>query len=226
MNVKQITAALVAVGSVAGSALAQQAAPELVHARGDFVKQGTVEYGFDGSYSASEFKNNNGAQQPGAPFDPPTVRKSGTDNALTILTTAGEINYFVMDKVSVGVTANFDYLFGNQKGGPQFDSVLMYAEPTVRYHFRLNTKAPVYPYVGAGLGGGMGWFNNQVGPDPSPHHANQTTMVTYSGQVGIKIPLDENVYFDTCLKYTDYHMATAWTVDQNWQILFGFKIKL
>jgi len=53
------------------------------------------------------------------------------------------------------------------------------------------------------------------------------TMWTYGGQVGFKVPINDNVYFDTQLKYSWFQLPSSCAMDISaTQLLLGLKIKL
>ena len=207
MNVKQTVAALAAIGCVAGAAMAQQQAA----AKEVYLKAGTMEVGLNGGYTMFEDKTGGGG---------------GVDTDLSQLLVTGEFNYFVIDNLSVGLDANGSWMNFEIKGGSEVDTVMLYGEPVVRYHIPVMDGRMI-PYVGASVGEGYAWANLRAGTSGGYHAAKDDTFWTYSGQVGFKVPLNQNVLFDTCLKYTDYQLPSSWNTElHSTAILFGLKMKL
>ena len=220
MNAKQIVAAAAAVCCVAGTAMAQAAAPAAPIAtakpvatkEGAYLKAGTIEYGLNGGYSLFH-----------------TDRAAG-ENQVSILTAMGELNYFVIDNLSVGLNGDFTWLRGeggdkSMVGGGVANAKLAYGELVARYHFPV-CRDRLIPYVGASVGAGEAWVNVRAD--------GTGTLLTYDGamtdwglQGGFKVPLNENVMFDMCLKYSQIQLPGGLHTDLSaTQILFGFKLKM
>ena len=217
MNTKQIVAAAAAVCCVTGTVMAQVAAPKatakpVADSSSAYLKAGTVEYGLNGGYSLFH-----------------TDRAAG-ENQVSILTAMGEVNYFVIDNLSVGLNGDFTWLRGEGSsgsivGGGVANAKLAYAELVARYHFPV-CRDRLIPYVGASVGAGEAWVNVRAD--------GAGTTTTYDGamtdwglQGGFKVPLNENVMFDMCLKYSQIQLPGGLHTDLSaTQILFGFKLKM
>jgi outer membrane protein W len=210
MNVTRIVAAVVAVGFVAGSAIAQTAAaaapaaPKAEAKDAAFLSQGTWLFGFNAGYSSVDL---DGAASADA----------------TLLQVAGEVNYFVIDNLSVGLSANMDWLRIDSQVAGTGNATLMYGELVGRYYFPL-CKNRIIPYVGASAGAGYGWFSIKN----AMVHADQDNTVTdWGAQAGFLVPLNESVMLDTCFKYNQYKLPNSWATDMDaMKVLLGLKIKM
>lgn len=215
MNAKLIVAAAAAACCVTGTAMAQAVAPKAaakpVAAPCDvYLKAGTIEYGLNGGYSLFH-----------------TDRGIG-ENQVSILSVNGAVDYFVIDNLSVGLNGDVTWLRG--EGSPSSlpgvaNAKLAYGELVARYHFPV-CRDKLIPYVGASVGAGEAWVNVRAD--------GAGTLLTYDGtmtdwglQGGFKVPLNENVMFDMCLKYTQIQLPGGLHTDLSaTQILFGFKLKM
>jgi len=215
MNVTRIVAALVAVGFVAGSAMAQTkaAAAPAAGTEGGFLKQGTIEYGGSFGYSSVNVDQ----------------RTTSVGGNLSVLKAVAEADYFVIDNLSVGLAGNVDWVRGDLGGVPLVgggiaNATLMYGELVGRYHFPLCNDR-IIPYVGATLGAGYGMATINL-PGGAKIEADDT-LTSYGVQAGFLVPLNANVSLDTCVKYTSYQLPRAWHTDlDSTQVLMGFKMKL
>lgn len=215
MNAKLIVAAAAAACCVTGTVMAQAVAPKAaakpVAAPSDvYLKAGTIEYGLNGGYSLFH-----------------TDRGIG-ENQVSILSVNGELSYFVIDNLSVGLNADVTWLRG--EGSPSslpgvVNAKLAYGELVARYHFPICCDKLI-PYVGASVGAGQAWLNVRAD--------GAGTLMTYDGtmtdwglQGGFKVPLNENVMFDMCMKYSQIQLPGGLHTDLSaTQILFGFKLKM
>jgi hypothetical protein len=210
MKVMQTVAAIAAIGCVVGSALAQQQVAD----KNCYTKAGTMMYGLNGGFSMYDAKQ----------------KDVDTKVDLNVLKVAGEVDYFVIDNLSLGLAANLDYLYGNIKqplpiiGSTKVkvDTLLTYGELVARYYVPVSER--LIPYIGAEIGGGYAWGQVKVLGTKEDSHK---FMWDWGGQLGFIVPLNERVFFDTCLKYTVYELPDSWNTDLNClQILFGLKIKM
>jgi len=210
MNVTRIVAALVAVGFVAGSAMAQTkaaAAPVAGTAEGAFLKNGTIVYGGNLGYSVY------------------SVEAGGMGGQASLLKVNGTVDYFVMDNLSVGLSGNIDWLRGKLNDVGVANATLTYGELVGRYYFPVCNDRLI-PYVGASLGAGYGIVS--INPDlPIDTISQGNSITTWGLQTGFLVPLNDTVLLDTCIKYTDYQMPDSWGVSMDGlQISMGLKIKL
>lgn len=204
MNVTRIVATLVAIGFVAGSAMAQTKAAAT--ADGTFLKQGTIEYGASLGYSCYG------------------VDAMGQAGQISLLKAVGEMDYFVIDNLSVGFAGNVDWLRGKMNNVGVANGTLTYGELVGRYYVPVCNDR-LLPYVGASVGAGYGIVS--INPAGAGKTSEGDSLTTWGLQMGFLVPLNENVMFDTCVKYTDYQLPDAWDVNmEGLQILMGFKLKL
>jgi outer membrane protein W len=209
MNVTRIVAAFVAVGVVAGSAMAQTAAAPKAEAvkEGGFLQAGTIEYG--GSFGYSSY----------------SVESMGERGQISLLKGAAEVDYFVIDNLSVGLVGNVDWLRGKMNNAGVANATLVYGELVGRYHFPVCNDRLI-PYVGASVGAGYGIAS--VNPAGSTDTLSEgDSMTTWGLQTGFLVPLNANVSLDTCIKYTAYQLPDDWQTNLDGiQIIMGFKMKL
>ena len=223
MNVTRILTAVVAAGLVAGTAMAQtaKAAPVATKAAAQddvLLKQGTILYGGNIGWTMSDI-NYNGYKM--------------KENSLVI---APEINYFVMDNLSIGLIGSIKwqrqrgYCYGETDNGTE-----LIGELVGRYYIPLCNNR-IIPYVGATLGGGYGmyswrWYGGE-GDSDSGH--NDAYLTTWGAQTGFLVPLTESVMLNTSIEYKRTHRQGDWytltydsaSKDQNDVILgMGFLIK-
>jgi outer membrane protein W len=199
-------AALVALGVMAGSVMAQTAAPKTAAdpttTEGGFLKEGTILYGGNLAFNNVNADSGN----------------SRTD--LSMFGVNAEANYFLMDNVSVGLAANMLWaeISNNQVG--KAEATLGYGELVGRYHFPVCNDRLI-PYVGAALGAGMAYGKVDGGADL------QDTVTSWGLQAGFLVPLNDNVALDTCLKHTRYELDDSYQMNLNsTMVLMGFKMKL
>jgi outer membrane protein W len=228
MKVTQLLAAIVAVGTVAGVAMAQQTTAK---AGGDsgYLKEGTWEVGFNGGGSLWHARDRSSGYNGGRTMDS------------TILNAAGQVAYFIIDNLAIGAALNVNYFItkngsvdwdvvppppggAGAEGGDLRENLLaLSVEGVIRYH--VPVCANIIPYVGVQGGPGYIWATRR-----SPVIGKATdddTMWTYGGQVGFKVPINDNVYFDTQLKYSWFQLPSSRAMDISaTQLLLGLKIKL
>ena len=216
MNVTRIAAALVAVGLVAGSTMAQTAAPAAAPAAAPkaeaakndaYLKKGSIVYGGSVAYSSVNVDQ----------------RTTSTSGNVSLLGGVAEVNYFVIDNLSVGLAGNLDWLRGDLNGAGVANATLVYGDLVARYHFPLcNDK--IIPYVGASVGAGYGMYSGT--PDVGEKAYGDGTMTDWGVQGGFLVPLNANVMLDTCLKYTKFQLPGGWhtSLDAT-QVMLGFKMK-
>jgi opacity protein-like surface antigen len=121
-------------------------------------------------------------------------------------------SYFVIDNLSVGMGLVWLYL-------PKVEGISAYAigpEANIRYHFPVNKS--FIPYLGIHAA----YYYAHADIDDS---SGNEDMVSYGAHVGFKVPVNENVFFDTQLKYTDYNMPWDEIDLSTIQVLLGLNIK-
>jgi opacity protein-like surface antigen len=124
----------------------------------------------------------------------------------------GAVSYFPINNFSIGVNTMWFYL-------PEIEDISAYAiglEGNARYHFQMNQH--FIPYIGAHVGGFF--VNAEVEGESESEDAN-----SYGFHAGFKIPINDNVYFDTQLKWTDYKLPLDETDLKTTQVLLGLGIK-
>ncbi len=122
------------------------------------------------------------------------------------------LSYFIIDNLSVGINTVWFYL-------PEIHDIEAYAlgfEGNVRYHFQVNKH--FVPYIGAHAA--YYYANADIG-----NNSESEDMTAYGLHGGFKVPINENVYFDTQLKWTDYDMPWDEIDLSSVQVLLGLKIK-
>jgi len=212
MNVTRVLTALVAAGFVAGTTMAQTAAaPATTKAAAQddaLLSQGTILYGGSFGWSMNQWSGY-GDKEKSSSFD-----------------LAPEVDYFVIDNLSVGLIADLNwqrrkwaYETGNE--------TQLLGELVARYYFPLCNNR-ILPYVGATLGGGYGmwsWKWNGGGEE----HGNDY-LTTYGGQVGFLVPLNANVMLNTCVSYKRYDEPSDYFGENKdrgeTMLAMGFLIKL
>ena len=213
MNVTRILTAFVAAGFVAGSAMAQTAAaPATTKAAAQdeaLLSQGTILYGGNFSWSMNQWSGW-GDKEKSSSFD-----------------LAPEINYFVIDNLSIGLIAELNWQ--RQKWSDETENgTEMIGELVGRYYVPLCNNR-IIPYVGATLGGGYGMYSDKYYNENG--HAD-SYLTTYGGQIGFLVPLNANVMLNTCVSYkrTERQGGTEWFAENKDQgetmLAMGFLIKL
>ncbi|MFZ4394961.1 MAG: hypothetical protein ACOYOU_04965 [Kiritimatiellia bacterium] len=211
MNVTRIVATLAAVGFVAGSAMAQTKAAAAAPATdGAFLSQGTVLFG--GSFGWNIANDNS---------------ECHGKMKHTSISLAPEINYFIIDNLSVGLIGSVNWERERGWGSVQSQTTDLIGELVGRYYMPLCNNR-IIPYVGATLGGGYSMYSSG---DDSRH--SDATLATYGGQGGFLVPLTESVMLDTCVSYKRYNRQGSPEVYHNiprdtatTMISMGFKVKL
>ena len=89
-------------------------------------------------------------------------------------------------------------------------------EWNARYHFRIGKH--FYPYAGVHAGYAWGKITGEGGE--SDH------LTTLGAHLGVDIPINERVFFDVQLKYTDYGIPVDGLKLDTLRVLLGLKIKL
>jgi outer membrane protein W len=204
--------AIVAVGCVAGSAMAQtttkSAAAAPASATEDaFLKEGTILYGGSFGYSSVNVDQRSSSQ--------------GVSAGLFLL--QAEVNYFVIDNLSIGLSGNIDWLRGDLYGTGVGNATLLFGELVARYYFPVCGNR-LLPYVGVSAGAGYGMVSGRS--DGGGVVYGDDTATDTGVQAGVLIPLNANVALDTCLKYTSFQLPRSWHTDLNaTQVLMGFRMK-
>ena len=222
MNVTRIVAAFVAAGLVTGTAMAQTkaaapvaapaaapaaAAPAMVQGAGEaaFLQQGTIEYGGSVGYSAF------------------TAERAAA-GTVSLLKGVAELDYFVIDNLSIGLAGNLDWLRMDEYGTGVANATLTTGELVGRYHFPLCNNR-VIPYVGASAGAGYAMADERA--DSGATIYGDGTMTDWGVQAGFLVPLNANVSLDTCIKWERYNLPGGWHTDlESTELLMGFKMKL
>lgn len=262
MNVKQIATSLIALGCVAGVALAQETKPAPAtttgakfdpNEKGAYTKKGTMEYGLAAGFSV------NSAKQDAMPGLIPAVAVNSAEDSY-LLNASGEISYYIINNLSVGLDVAVDYshydatesqtiplLLGGKAtitSDASTDLWLPSANAVVRYNFPVSTR--IIPYVGVEGGGGWGWVDASASKKLTISGslvpgANGTTVLAtpgriapgndwfwdYGAQAGFKVPLNERVLLDTCVKYTKYELPSSWNTSlDSWAVLMGLKVRM
>ena len=123
-----------------------------------------------------------------------------------------EASYFIIDNFSIGVNTVWFYL-------PEIEDFEAYAlglEGNARYHFQVNQH--FVPYLG--VHAGYYYANAEYDGDSDSDSIN-----TYGVHAGFKVPINDNVFFDTQLKWTDYDLPWDDVDLSATQVLLGLKIK-
>jgi outer membrane protein W len=167
-----------------------------------FYEAGDVELGLLGSYSHLD------------------ASASGSHVSANLAYLDVDGAYFVTENISIGLGTELLYAPSIKAGDSEADVFAGLLAMNARYHYQVNSY--FIPYVGVHLGYGLA----SVGGDSD----RETTSITSGGaQLGFKVPVNDHVYFDTQLKYTDYSNIefgdTGIDLDST-QVLFGLKIKL
>ncbi len=219
MNVTRILTALVAGGFVAGTAMAQttaapvatKAAPAQDEA---FLSQGTILYG--GSVGWTMLSD---------------LRDGGDTGKQESFDLAPEIDYFVIDNLSLGLIADVSWQRWKDYGWRENGTTLI-GNLVGRYYVPLCNNR-IIPYVGATLGGGYGAFNGQgYGSDSE----DDAYLTSWGAQTGFLVPLSADVMLNTCVSYTRIQRQGNWNSEYNdtWKsrdeadvmLKMGFLIKL
>jgi outer membrane protein W len=148
------------------------------------------------------------------------VHASDSDDSATlnIVTIAADGSYFITPNLSLGLGTVFFYLPEMDYDGEDVSAFLGGLEANVRYHYQI--KNYLIPYVGAHVTYGLAWADFD-GDDSTED------FWTYGPQLGIKIPINDHVYFDAQAKYTVFELDWLDSVDlDTFQVLLGLKIKL
>ncbi|HEY9248752.1 MAG TPA: outer membrane beta-barrel protein [Rariglobus sp.] len=124
-------------------------------------------------------------------------------------------SYFLTDHISTG--ADTFWLYVPESGDVDGSALAVGLEWNVRYHF--NVSRYFYPYVGVHAGYAFG----RIEGDDDSESDHLTTLGAHAGFV---IPVNDNVFFDVQLKYTDYDIPVADFDLGTTQLLLGLKIKL
>jgi len=213
MKVTRILTALVAAGFVAGSAMAQTAAaPATTKAAAQdeaLLSQGTILYGGNFSWSMNQWSG------------------WGDKEKSSSLEVSPEVDYFVIDNLSIGLIADLNWQRWKDSYWTQ-NGTEMIGELVGRYYVPLCSNR-ILPYVGATLGGGYGMYSEKGGG--SQWHAD-SYLTTYGGQIGFLVPLNANVMLNTCVSYKRYERQgdVEWFSENKDQgetmLAMGFLIKL
>jgi outer membrane protein W len=219
MNVTRILTALVAAGFVAGTAMAQTAAAPVATKTAPaqdeaFLSQGTILYG--GSMGWTMLSD---------------LRDGGDTGKQESFDLAPEINYFVIDNLSLGLAADVNWQRTKYYGWRENDTTLI-GNLVGRYYVPLCNNR-IIPYVGATLGGGYGAFNGQGGGFDDH---NDAFLTSWGAQTGFLVPLSTDVMLNTCVSYTRIQRQGNWNSEYNdtWKsrdeadvmLKMGFLIKL
>lgn len=123
-----------------------------------------------------------------------------------------DTSYYVLDNFSIGVNTVWFYL-------PEVEGLKAYAlglEANARYHYQINQH--FVPYLG--VHSGYYYGNADIDDESESDHIN-----SYGIHAGFKVPINENVFFDTQIKWTDYDMPWDYIDLSAIQVLLGLKIK-
>ena len=140
------------------------------------------------------------------------VKVEDESEKINFLYLDGAVSYFLTNNFSIGVNTSWLYL-------PEVEDIEAYAiglEGNARYHFQMNRR--FIPYIGAHVGGFF--VNAEVEGKSESENAN-----SYGFHAGFKIPINDNVYFDTQLKWTDYKLPWDETDLKTTRVLLGLSIK-
>lgn len=164
--------------------------------QGQYFSKGDTELGFHGSYNSF---------------------RADVDNESTNINfyyaNLGA-SHFLTDNFSVGINSVWFYI-------PKIESFKAYAlglEGNAQYYFQKINKHFV-PYLGVHAGYLYG--HSDADGDSGSGHVN-----TYGVQAGFDVPINNNVFFDTQLKWTHYNLPWDDVDLSETQILLGLKIKL
>lgn len=122
-----------------------------------------------------------------------------------------EASYYLIDNWSIGISTAWFYL-------PEVNDFTGYAlglELNTRYHFQIHDR--FIPYLGAHAG-----YYYAYGDTDGESQDDEAT--TYGLHTGFKIPINENVFFDTQLKWTEYDLPWDYIEISTIQVLMGLKI--
>lgn len=123
-----------------------------------------------------------------------------------------EASYYLIDSLSIGVNTVWFYI-------PEieiFDAYALGLEGNARYHFQVNKH--FVPYLGVHAG----YYYISADVDGG---SESEDMNTYGVHTGFKVSINDNTFFDTQLKWTDYDMPFEDVDLSATQILLGLKIK-
>ena len=129
-----------------------------------------------------------------------------------------EVDYFVIDNLSIGLAGNVDWLRGGGNNPGLGDATLTYGELVGRYHVPLFDNR-ISPYVG--LSGGAGYVN------VDGKNYGDGSMTSYGAQAGILVPLSDDIAIEGSYKYVRYQLPGGWHTDlDSSQVLLGFRLNL
>jgi outer membrane protein W len=120
--------------------------------------------------------------------------------------------YFLIDNFSFGANLVWLYLPEVQ----DFSASALGLEGNVQYHFQVNSK--FIPYLGLHAA----YYAASADYDG---YSESDSMNSYGVHGGFKIPINNNIYFDTQIKWTEYNMPWDEVDLSAIQILLGLKIK-
>ena len=128
-------------------------------------------------------------------------------------------SYFLTDHISSGAET-FGIIVPDV--GSENISVFAYGlEWNARYHFKLGKY--FYPYVGVNAGYALA----RVSEDDDGGRSSSTEhLSTLGAHIGVDIPINDHVFFDVQLKYTDYDIPLDGLKLDTLRVLLGLKIKL
>lgn len=137
----------------------------------------------------------------------------GSGETFDLYYASGGADYFLTNSLSSGVNSILIYV--PDVAGIEVTAVGL--EWNARYHLQFGKYW--LPYAGVSAGYAWGQIKG-FGGSTSDH------LTTLGGSVGTIIPINDNVYFDIQLKYTDFDLPVSGVNLDTTQILLGLKIKL
>lgn len=160
-----------------------------------YFVQSTWEAGLKASYSSVEYSN-------------------GTDHEkIDFIYADIEAAYFALDNLSLGLATTWLYVPDvNNKG-----KVAGYGlEGSVRYHFQVTPN--FIPYLGVHAG----YYDAKI---ETKNRTRNDSIKDYGFHGGFKVPINENIYYDTQFKWTEYDISLEDIDISQMQILMGLKVK-
>ena len=182
--------------------------------QGQYFSKGDTELGFHGSYNSFRVERSYNSFRADANNKIVRVETDNESENINFYYADLEVSHFLTDNFSVGIDPVWFYI-------PKIDNFKAYAfglEGNAQYYFQKINKHFV-PYLGVHTGYlyGDAEYNGD---------SENNNITTYGVQAGFDIPINNNVFFDTQLKWTDYNLPWDDIDLSATQVLLGLKIKL
>lgn len=168
--------------------------------QGQYFSKGDMELGFHGSYNSFRVDANNASTN------------------LNFYYADFDAAYFLTNNFSVGINPGWFYIPKIDDGwGGFFKAYALGLEGNAQYYFQVNKH--FVPYLG--VHAGYYYANAETNGVSENDDIN-----TYGVHAGFEVPINNNVFFDTQLKWTDYNLPWDNIDLSATQVLLGLKIKL